>query len=293
MADTPERDSITGRTTTGHEWDGIKELNTPLPKWWVYVFYATIAWAIVFWVLFPTWPSISSFDKGLLGWDDHAELRKETELVAAERNTFRDRIAPMSVAEIENDPDLLAFAMASGQAIFNETCSPCHQIGGVGIEGYPSLVDDKWIWGGSAEQIYQTIRYGVRSDNPKTRDPDKAGMQAFGGILSTEEIDEVADYVATALSQGKDGQDMPGRKIFVDNCVVCHGENGQGSLELGAPPLNVAIGWTYRRGNEPLKQTVARQVTNPQKGSMPDWSERLSDPVIKELSVYVRTLSDH
>ncbi len=290
MTTNPEHDPVTGRSTTGHEWDGIKELNTPLPKWWVYVFYVTIVWAIGFWILYPTWPTLDGYFAGVLNWNDHVELRKETAAVAQERDRFRSRIATLSIAEIEADPELRAFAMASGRAVFNEACSPCHQVGAGGTEGYPSLVDDKWIWGGTGDEIYRTIKYGVRNDNPQSRAPDKVGMQAFGGLLTPVEINEVADYVATALSQGNGDKDMPGRKIFQDNCVVCHGDKGQGDKELGAPPLNVAIGWTFKRPHETLKETVVRQVTNPQMGYMPDWSERLPDPVIRELAVYVHTL---
>ncbi len=290
MATNQEHDPVTGRSTTGHEWDGIKELNTPLPKWWVYVFYTCIVWAIGFWILYPSWPTLDAYFGGVLNQNDHVELRQETAAVAQERDRFRSRIAALSVAEVEADPELRTFAMASGRAVFNEACSPCHQVGAGGTEGYPSLVDDKWIWGGTSEAIYQTIKYGVRNENPHSRDPEKTGMQAFGGILTPKEIEQVAEYVAESLSQGKKIADMPGQKIFQENCVVCHGDHGQGDKTLGAPPLNVPVGWTFKRSNETLKQAIVRQVTNPQKGYMPDWSSRLSDPVIKELTVYVHTL---
>ncbi len=274
-----EKDSITGTETTGHEWDGIKELNTPLPKWWLYVFYATIIWSAIYYVLYPTIPGV----KGLMGFSQREEVVERIAAAREDQGENRKRIAAASLQEIKADADLLSFAMTGGRAAFADNCAPCHASGGAGRPGYPILADDDWIWGGSLEDIYLTLLHGIRVDNDEARYGE---MPAFGAdeLLEKEQIDQVADYVL-ALSQGAAGADTPGAEIYVENCAVCHGEAGEGGRDFGAPNLNNEI-WLY--GGE--KEQVVQQIIQPRLGVMPAWSDRLDETTIKMLTVYVHAL---
>ncbi len=274
-----EKDSITGTETTGHEWDGIKELNTPLPKWWLYVFYATIIWSAIYFVLYPTIPGI----KGLMGYSQREEIVERIADARARQGENLERIAAASLEEIRGDADLLNFALTGGRAAFADNCAPCHAAGGAGRPGYPILADDDWIWGGSLEDIYLTLLHGIRAGNDDTREGE---MPAFGAdeLLETEQIGQVADYVL-ALSQGAASEDTPGAEIYSENCAACHGEAGEGGRDFGAPRLANQI-WLY--GGE--KEEVVQQIIQPRLGVMPGWTDRLDDTTIKMLTVYVHAL---
>jgi cytochrome c oxidase cbb3-type subunit 3 len=274
-----EKDSVTGTETTGHEWDGIKELNTPLPKWWLHVWYATIIWSAIYFVLYPTIPGI----KGLMGYSQREEVVERIAEARARQGENRERIAAAPLEEIKADADLLNFAMTGGRAAFADNCAPCHAAGGAGRPGYPILADDNWLWGGSLEEIHQTLLHGIRAGNDETRESD---MPAFGAdeLLEKEQIDQVADYVL-ALSQQTASADTPGAEIYAENCASCHGEAGEGGREYGAPRLANQI-WLY--GGE--KEDVVSQITRPRHGVMPAWADRLDDTTIKMLTVYVHAL---
>jgi cytochrome c oxidase cbb3-type subunit 3 len=285
MAANVEKDSVTGTETTGHEWDGIKELNTPLPKWWLYVFYACIVWSIGYWVVYPAWPSLSGYTKGFLGYNTRAEF-VETQAAAQESHKpFTDRIAGMSVEEVAADPELLSYSMAGGRAVFGENCAPCHGAGGQGAKGFPVLADDDWIWGGDLAAIQQTVLYGVRSTSDDTRISD---MPKFGvdAILEPAQIGDVAQYVLSLSGRAEDAAAAErGSAVFVEQCVACHGEQGQGMAELGAPNLTDDI-WLYGGSAE----AITAQITNPKQGVMPTWDGRLSETAIKMATVYVHSL---
>ncbi len=274
-----EKDSITGTETTGHEWDGIKELNTPLPKWWLYVWYATIIWSAIYFVLYPTIPGI----KGLMGYSQREEVVERIAEARARQGGNMERIAAAELEGIKADADLLNFAMTGGRAAFADNCAPCHAAGGAGRPGYPILADDDWIWGGSLDEIHQTLLYGIRAGNDETRESD---MPAFGAdeLLEKEQIDQVADYVL-ALSQQAANADTPGAEIYDENCASCHGEAGEGGRDFGAPRLANQI-WLY--GGE--KEDVVSQITRPRHGVMPAWADRLDETTIKMLTVYVHAL---
>ncbi|MBK8906840.1 MAG: cytochrome-c oxidase, cbb3-type subunit III [Rhodospirillales bacterium] len=276
-------DPLTGTETTGHEWDGIRELNNPLPKWWLYVFYATILFSIVWFILFPAWPSLSGYTQGVLGYSSRERLNAELEEVRQSRSFWMDRFEQSSVEDIAKDPELLNFAMAGGRVIFGDNCAPCHGSGGAGAPGYPILADDEWMWGGSLDAIHQTITYGVRNEHADTRYSE---MPAFGAdeILEPAQIDAVADYVLSISGQGE-AAGGDGETVFAENCVACHGEDARGIPEMGAPNLTDGI-WLYGG----TKDEIVAQVVKPKHGVMPYWIGRLSDAEIKQAAIYVHSL---
>lgn len=280
---TKERDHITGIETTGHEWDGIKELNTPLPKWWVYVFYATIVWAVAYWVAMPAWPGLTTYTKGMLGYSSRGNLAQDMVDLKKARGENSAKLAALSVEDIYKDNGLRSYAIAAGRTSFNENCSACHQFGGAGKAGvYPTLADDEWIWGGTLDDIVATITHGVRNANANSRQSE---MPKFSdGMLKPDEISAVADYVL-ALSKGAADANSAGGKVFAEQCVACHGEKGEGVKDVGGPALNNGL-WLYGG----TKEAIAKQVANPVHSSMPAWGERLDATTIKTLAVYVRSL---
>ncbi len=278
-----EKDSVTGRDTTGHEWDGLKELNTPLPKWWLYVFIATVVFSLGQFVLYPSVPSLSGHYRGTTGFTQRGQVERDVAAVAAQRAVYMDKIKAMSFDQIRQDPQLLSVAQTAGRIAFAENCQPCHGAGGAGRIGYPALGDDVWLWGGKYDDIQQTIMYGIRSDHPKAR---ASAMPAFGQSLKPEEIRAVADYVMTLYGTPTPGADTTaGAKIFAEQCVACHGEKGQGNRELGGPPLAAKV---HLYGDD--RATVERQITQPRMGVMPTWANRLDAGTIKALTLYVHQL---
>ena len=233
-----EPHSSTEPETTGHEWDGITELNKPLPKWWLWTFYATIVWAIGYWLLMPAWPLVSSYTKGYLGYSERERVTEEVAAAKSEKSVYRDRIAAMDLAAINNDPELLSFALAGGEAAFGDNCAPCHGRGAQGAVGYPNLRDDSWLWGdGSLAAIHQTLLHGIRADDPETH---TSQMPAFGrtGILSEPQILDVAEHVLSLSGKADDKAAAErGAKIYSANCAACHGADGKGNPQLGAPNL--------------------------------------------------------
>jgi cytochrome c oxidase cbb3-type subunit 3 len=286
VAEEPKQlDELTGTATTGHEWDGLRELNTPLPRWWLWTFYATIIWAIGYWVVYPAWPLISSSTQGVFGWHSRSAVVTDLAALQASRGPMVAKLAAAPVADIVNDPQLLDFARAQGRVAFADNCAPCHGAGGGGTKGYPNLNDDDWLWGGKLAAIEQTIRHGARSGDPKNHE---GNMPAFGrdNILKPNQISAVADYVRSLSGLPTEpGIDLAlGKKVFADNCAACHGPEGKGNREVGAPNLTDKI-WLYG----PDKATIMQGVQNGRGGVMPAWEGRLSEPIIKALTVYVYT----
>jgi cytochrome c oxidase cbb3-type subunit 3 len=280
-----EKDSVTGHNTTGHEWDGLKELNRPLPKWWLYIFYACIAWAAVLFVLYPSVPGITGYFHGVLGYSQRRAVDQDVAEVQAQRAAAMDRIKVLSFADIRKDPQLLAVAETAGRITFANDCQPCHGAGGGGNPGYPALAAGSWLWGGSLAAIQQTVTHGIRSDDPDAR---QSQMVKFGvdGVLKPEQIQQVADYVMTLFGTPVPGADIaPGRKLFADNCAVCHGANGQGNRDVGAPRLASHI---HLHGD--TRDAVVAQITNPKMGVMPNWNTRLDPATIKSVTLYVHSL---
>ena len=282
----PNVDPHTGMRTTGHEWDGIRELNTPLPRWWLNILYATIVWAFFYCIAYPAIPLIQSFTPGVLGWSSRQGVNDELTNLRAQRAPIVAALSAASLQDIVQNPQLRGFAIAQGKAAFGDNCAPCHGAGGGGGKGYANLNDDDWLWGGALDQISATLNHGVRADDDATH----AGvMPAFGrdGVLDAHEMSNVADYVRSLahLPTPPEADLDAGAKIFVENCAACHGENGKGNMELGAPNLTDAI-WLYGAD----KATIVEGLTNGRGGVMPAWAGRLDATTIKALTVYVHTL---
>jgi cytochrome c oxidase cbb3-type subunit 3 len=279
-------DADAGTRTTGHAWDGIEELNSPLPRWWLWTFYATIVWAFAYWIFYPAWPTISSYTSGVLGYSTRGQVAADLADLRAIRGAKGAALQQVSLADIEKDPALLAFAQAQGKAAFGNNCAPCHGVGATGAKGYPNLNDDDWLWGGTLEEIVESIAYGVRSGNAKAHE---SAMPAFGkdGLLKPNEILTVANYVRSLSGLSvRPGVDLAaGKKIFADNCAVCHGADGTGNQELGAPNLTDRI-WLY--GSD--EATIIETISNSRSGVMPAWAGRLDPGTINALAVYVHTL---
>lgn len=286
MSEHHDIDQVTGRATTGHEWDGIKELNTPLPRWWLLTFYATILWAVGYWVVYPAWPLVSGYTTGVLHYTNRAAVTKDLAELEAIRGDKMKVLASASLADIEKDPNLLSLARARGKTVFADNCAPCHGTGAAGAKGYPNLNDDDWLWGGSLEQISQTIQFGARSGNPKAHEGQ---MLAFGrdGMLKPDQIVSVANYVRSlsGLSTEPGFDAATGKKIFAENCAACHGNDGKGNQDMGAPNLTDQI-WLY--GSD--QATIVETIANGRAGVMPAWTGRLDPVTIKVLTVYVHSL---
>ena len=271
--------------TTGHEWDGIHELNTPLPRWWLWLFYATIVWAVGYWVVYPAWPLVSSYTGGVFGWHARSAVAGDLAALQAERKPMMAKLAGASLQQIESTPELLDFARALGGRAFADNCAPCHGAGGGGAVGYPNLNDNDWLWGGTLADIQQTITHGVRSGDDAGH---QGSMPAFGrdGMLKHDDILEVANYVRSlsGLSTTPGANLAAGAKIFAANCAVCHGPEGKGNRAVGAPNLTDQI-WLYG----PDLQTIVDGVWNGHGGVMPAWGGKLDPVTIKALAVYVHT----
>lgn len=283
----PDFDAVTGRSTTGHTWDGIRELNTPLPRWWLWTFYATILWSIGYWLVYPAWPLLQSHTAGFFGYSSRAAVAVEVQALEARRDQQAAGLKTASLEEIKANPELLRVALARGKAMFAENCVPCHGQGGTGAPSYPNLTDDDWIWGGGLKDIQLTIQNGIRwTQNGDTR---MGEMLAFGkqGMLKKPEIEQVVEYVRSIakLDVAKTADLAAGKTLFDANCASCHGEAGKGNREVGAPDLTDAI-WLYGSSRESMIETV----NNGRGGIMPAWAGRLDPVTIKALTVYVHSL---
>ncbi|MEZ5812525.1 MAG: cytochrome-c oxidase, cbb3-type subunit III [Rhizobiaceae bacterium] len=277
-------DDVSGIETTGHVWDGIRELNNPLPRWWVWTFYATILWSIAYTVAYPAWPLISSATSGMLGYSSRAEVEAAISEAEGAKSAFVEKMADMDVAAILADDELRQFATSAGSAAFKVNCIQCHGSGAQGSAGYPNLNDDDWLWGGTPDAIYQTIAHGVRYEGDD--DTHISEMPAFGDIIEADQINQVAAYVVSLTGTPSDPALVePGKVVFEDNCASCHGDDARGQVDFGAPNLADAI-WFYGS----TEADVARQIRAPRHGVMPAWQARLGDTTVKQLAVFVHGL---
>lgn len=286
MADQRDVDDFSGVETTGHEWDGIKELDNPLPNWWRWIFYATIVWSLGYWIVYPAIPLVNSYTVGMFGYSSRAEIATEMTLAENARSGHMEKLRHASLEQIRTDSDLLEFALAGGRSAFSLNCSQCHGSGAQGFAGYPNLNDDEWLWGGTLEQIQYTIAHGARNDVDE--DAHLSDMPAFlsDEILSRDEIALVTQHVLQLSNQEYDAvKATEGSEIFAAECAACHGRNGDGDNELGAPALNNAI-WLYGGSAETIAETIAYSRA----GVMPAWGPILDEATIKQLAVYIHSL---
>lgn len=270
--------------TTGHSWDGIEEFDNPMPRWWLWTFYATIVWGVIYTIAYPAWPLVSSATAGLLGYSTRAEVAAEINAVEEANAGINAQLASAELTEISADTTLNSYAVSSGAAVFRTWCAQCHGSGAAGFVGYPNLLDDDWLWGGDIEAIHATIAHGIRNEDDD--DARYSEMPAFGELLESEEISQVVHYVMQ-LSGGDADAALagPGAEVFADNCSSCHGENGLGDREVGAPNLADAI-WLYGGDEAALTETV----TYSRYGVMPPWSQRLTEAQIRAVALYVHQL---
>jgi cytochrome c oxidase cbb3-type subunit 3 len=290
--------------TTGHAWDGdLQEYNNPLPVWWVYTFYATVIFALVYWTLYPSWP----LGKGWIGgvsnityvnsegetkthsWNTRALLLEDLNQAAVTQKPYFDKVAAMPYEQIAQDPEMSGFIISAGKSLFAENCAACHQAGGQGVIGFfPNLTDDDWLYGGSYEKVHETLLGGRRGYMP-----------AFSEVLNGEQIDQLANYVASLSGIGHDATKASAGDVLFHSetaaCLYCHGSDAKGRQEIGAPNLTDNI-WLW--ADVPVadaaegKVAVIRGVIGGglNKGVMPAWAGRLSPEQIKVLTVYVHEL---
>lgn len=278
-------DPVTGYETTGHEWNGILELNTPFPRLVLAALLVSVAIAAVMWVLLPAWPTGQGYTRGILGLTQEGEAAEELEAITGGRAAWRNRFARDDFASLASDPAVMSSAMPAAARLFADNCAACHGVGGTGGPGFPSLADQDWLWGGDPATIAETVSLGINGTDPDTR---SSQMPAFGrdGMLTRDQISAVADYVLT-LSTGKPDAASEGGKIFADNCAACHGEQGQGGLGAGAPSL--ADGqWIYGG----TRMDVLTTLQNGRQGVMPSWKGRLAPADIHLLALYVSRLRE-
>jgi len=288
MADKPEVDEISGVETTGHEWDGIKELNNPLPRWWLWIFYATVVWSVIYMVFMPALPAppgMQGFTSGITGNSERANVAGAMAQLEASRSDRFAQLRDASLEDIRSDPDLFRFALAAGDSAFGDNCATCHGSGAQGFVGYPNLNDDVWLWGGTYDEIRHTLEVGIRADHPDTR---FSLMPAFGadGLYSAEQINHLTDYVLGLSGREHDAESARrGATLFAEQCVTCHGPAGEGDQSMGAPNLSDAE-WLYGGSRDQVYRSIWRGPA----GVMPAWSERLDPAVISALAVYVHSL---
>lgn len=276
-------DKPTGTPTVGHEWDGIEELDTPLPRWWLWTFYLTIIFAIGYVIAYPAWPLVDKATEGVLGWSSRGQLSEELTAANQARTTMREQLARTPIERLGEDSELLQQAVAGGAAAFRVNCVQCHGSGAAGSQelGYPNLNDDDWLWGGDMKAIHHTLTHGIRQPgDDKTR---TSQMPPFAGAFDNAQLDKLVDHVLSL--SGKAESNSVGAQLYADNCIACHGANGGGNRELGAPRLDDAI---WLRGSS--REAIKRQILDPRMGMMPKWEGRLDPVTVKMLAAYVHSL---
>ena len=287
----PARRGRRGKTvqevpSTGHEWDGITEYDNPMPRWWLWTFYATIIWAVGYVIAYPAIPLVSQATQGLLGTTTRDRVAAEIERFDQANAAVQTRLASVELDQIPDDPELMNYATNAGGAVFRTWCAQCHGSGAGGAKGYPNLLDNDWLWGGTLEDIHLTLLHGIR--DPQDPDTRYSEMPRFGRdeLLDRTQIDQVVDYVMSLSDLPHDAASaQAGESVFLDNCAVCHMEDGTGDQSQGAPNLADAV-WLY--GDD--RETITRIVSEGPFGVMPAWSNRLSEADIRAVATYVHSL---
>lgn len=270
--------------TTGHSWDGIEEYNNPLPRWWLWTFYATIIWGLLYTIAYPAWPLINGATPGLLGFSTRAEVAKDIAEFKEMNSGLDTQLASADLTTLAENEELYRYAVSGGAAVFRTWCAQCHGSGAAGAVGYPNLLDNDWLWGGTIEDIQLTIAHGIRNENDL--DARYSEMPAFGDILAEEEIDAVVNYVMSLSGDPLDASMVAaGETVYLDNCAACHMDDGTGDIYQGAPNLADAI-WLYGGDADTIRETVVYSRF----GVMPNWTDRLTEAQIAAVSTYVHQL---
>lgn len=276
-------DEETGIETTGHNWDGIEELNNPLPRWWLWTFYVTIFWAVAYTIAYPAWPMISGATAGILGYSTRAEVAENIQAHEAKNEALVAELNAADLTSLQPSDDLHRYAVSRGGAVFRAQCSQCHGSGAAGAVGYPNLLDNDWLWGGDLESIRYSVQHGIRNDQDD--DARYSEMPVFGEMLEDEEITSVVEHVISLSGSDYDqALAEQGAEVYADNCSACHGDEGMGDREQGAPNLSDAI-WLYGGSRE----AITYSVRNSRFGVMPPWGQRLSEEDVRAVSVYVHS----
>ncbi|MEZ6030873.1 MAG: cytochrome-c oxidase, cbb3-type subunit III [Hyphomonadaceae bacterium] len=283
-----EVDAHSGVETTGHEWDGIKELNNPLPRWWRFIFWGSVIFSVIYWVLMPAWPALPGMQGNTTGvWEqsDRGEVAAKVAAARSERAALGSKLMDRDAADILKDHELSQLALSLGESAFGDNCATCHGSGGRGAKGYPRLADDVWLWGGSLSDIEFTIRHGIRNGGDEARFSE---MPAFGrdAFLEPAQIDDLVEYVVSRSGRSADqAAVVRAAQTFEKECSSCHGLDARGDRSKGAPNLTDAD-WLY--GGD--RATIRRTIFGPRNGVMPAWQGRFDDATIRALAVYVHSL---
>lgn len=285
---TEKHDPVTGQLTTGHEWNGIEELNTPVPRVVLFSLAAGTLFSIIYWILMPAWPLGWTYTKGLLGFDDRQVVMEKVENAALARSVWSDRLAAADFEELAADSALMRHVRETGRTLFADNCASCHGVNGMGGPGFPDLTAGAWLWGGDPAVLAETIRVGINSTHPETR---VSQMISFGSMLDREKIRSAAAYVRSLSGQELSATEMArveaGKEIFAASCASCHGVDAKGSRDLGAPDLTDSH-WIYGGS----AQAVFSTIHGGRQGHMPHWEGRLSPTDIKLLTLYIGTLAE-
>ncbi|PRY88793.1 cytochrome-c oxidase, cbb3-type subunit III [Donghicola tyrosinivorans] len=283
MSNKPEKKEV---ETTGHSWDGIEEFNNPLPRWWLWTFYACIFWGVLYTIAYPAWPLLSGATPGVLGYSTRGQVAAEIAAVDEANAGINEQLASADLTQISANPELQSYATNAGAAVFRTWCAQCHGSGAAGAKGYPNLLDDDWLWGGSIEDIHATIAHGIR--NETDADARFSQMPAFGTdeLLEKEQIAQVVNYVMSLSGEAQNPEMIAeGAVVYEENCAACHADDGTGDRTQGAPNLTDAI-WLYGGDYDTLVTTVSQA----RYGVMPNWNARLSDAEVAAVATYVHGL---
>lgn len=273
-------------TDTGHVWDGnLRELANDPPRWWMISFYASLIWVAVYFILYPSIPTLHGYTKGILGWTQIKEYKKELQEIEEIRAPYENKLKGMTPAAVLADRELTSYTINAAKVLFGDRCAACHGAGGAGNPGFPVLADDDWLYGGELDTIQESITEGRQGMMP-----------SFGSQLSAQEIDTLTDFVL-ALSQGK-GDSVPAGKALFDEagCSGCHGPDGKGMHMMGSANLTDGI-WRFvaKDQRESVKYTITHGVNDgsdpkTRQAIMPSFKDKLAPTDITKLTVYVHEL---
>lgn len=272
-------------STTGHEWDGIKEFDKPIPRWWLWSYYLSIIFSIGYVIAYPAIPLVSDYTKGVLGWSSRDAVEQQISAAKLAQSKYIDALQTASLDEISANEELMTFAVEGGKSAYAVNCVQCHGSGATGSAGYPNLNDDEWLWGGTLDDIYTTVSHGIRFEQDD--DTRYGDMPAFltDEILEKQDILQVANFVRSFSGLDHDAAAATaGAEIFADNCASCHAEDGTGDQEQGAPNLADAV-WFYGADLD----TIVTSISGGRKGVMPAWAHRLDDTTIKQLTMFIHS----